>query len=266
MATVWCVKSSHEESALLTFHSHVHGLVMNATVAANELALALTRCVSHSSNDDADGFMNELIESRVAAGSLRSAVQDLLDVVPDEVVDQAKRDSKCRLFRHLEFIDYWLGKEEPGSCVHDPCQIAEEDLPRFQEMFDEWYLGRSPEVPVLHKRLFPLIAAGQLDSALRTTWAIFKTQMVETFGVPSDLDGHQLADALFGPQGATAKYLDNRNRQGFLNLFKGLYTLFRNDVIHNDVELAPDEIDGIILMVNSALLRLETARREHPDG
>ena len=114
----------------------------------------------------------------------------------------------------------------------------------------------------LESRLRPLIAAGQLNSALREAWAIFKTRMVETFGVSEDIDGHQLADALFGSNGPMVNLLTERDRKGYLSLFKGLYTLYRNPVAHNDIQPNPEEVDAVLMLVNAALVRIGKARAD----
>ena len=74
----------------------------------------------------------------------------------------------------------------------------------------------------------PYIESGQLNVAVREAWPIFKTRMVERLGISREIDGHNLANAIFGSDGAMAGLLSDKEREGYLNLFKGLYALSRN--------------------------------------
>ena len=85
--------------------------------------------------------------------------------------------------------------------------------------------------------------------------------MVTLFALPDNLDGHQLADALFGSKGATASLLPDNERTAYLGLFKGLYTLYRNPVSHNDVPSNPSEVDAVLALVNAALLKIESLKK-----
>ena len=85
--------------------------------------------------------------------------------------------------------------------------------------------------------------------------------MVETFGLSDDLDGFKLIGNLFGSDGATVNLLPDGEREGYLNLFKGLYTLSRNPVAHGDVPENPEESIAILALINSAIVRIEDARR-----
>ena len=106
--------------------------------------------------------------------------------------------------------------------------------------FERWYEQQSPTDTALGDRLYPHITGGQLNPALREAWPLFKTRMVEAFGLTDDLDGHELANKLFGNNGATAGLLPNVEREGYLNLFRGLYALNRNPVSHNDLQANPE--------------------------
>ena len=101
------------------------------------------------------------------------------------------------------------------------------------------------------------VTTGQLNAAVREAWAIFKSRMVDLFALPEELDGHRLCDRLFGTNGATTGLLSDSDRQGYANLFKGLYTLNRNPISHNDMPPNPEEVDAVLALVNSALSRIE---------
>ena len=79
------------------------------------------------------------------------------------------------------------------------------------------------------------------------------------FNADTDLDGANLAAYLFGPQGITTQVIDNKEREGYLNLFKGLYALNRNPVVHNDLAPNPEAIEAVISLANFAIVNLEKA-------
>ena len=75
------------------------------------------------------------------------------------------------------------------------------------------------------------------------------------------MDGHKLVDQLFGTDSATAGLLSNSDRQGYANLFKGLYTLNRNPISHNDMSVNPEVIDAVLALINAALARIGGSQR-----
>ena len=133
-------------------------------------------------------------------------------------------------------------------------------FPTFSSNLMSGKHSQSKVDPDLSIRLAPLVMAGQLNAAQREAWAVFKSRMVGAYSLSEDLDGHKLADALFGSGGATSPYLPEGERRGYLNLLKGLYTLYRNPVVHNEAQLSPDEADAILTLVNAALVRLADLR------
>ena len=162
------------------------------------------------------------------------------------------------LLRHMHWIDYWLGQSRlPGR---DPIDIASSDLDYVLGRFEKWYLDRSAVDGELTDRLKPFIANGELNAATREARPIFKTRMVSTFGVPDDLDGYHLAEKLFGSKGVTAQLLPDKDREGLLHLFKGLYTLSRNPVVHNDVEPDPYEAEAVLALISTTIAKLDRAR------
>ncbi len=139
----------------------------------------------------------------------------------------------------------------------DPVDIVAYDLPDALGLFEEWYERQSPTDSILGTRLEPHITNGQLNAALREAWPVFKTRMVEVFRLADNLDGHELTNKLFGSNGSTAGLLPDQEREGYLNLFKGLYTLSRNPVVHNDTPVNPEEAGAVLALINSALVRVE---------
>ena len=237
---------------MLTHRAHVYNLAMVVSAEAAKLTVVLTRCALPM-------FDTSVEEARLAAASLRTAANDFLAAVPEEA--KTGRRGRHEMLRHLGWINYRLNRNEPGACMGDPVDIAEVDMPAILRCFDEWCERQSPPDIDLSKRLEPHIKAGQLNAAVREAWAIFKTRMVNTFNLPSTLDGHKLAEELFGANGATSGILRGSEREGYLNLFKGLYSLIRNPIAHNDLPSNPDEAEAVIALVNSAIVKVERAHQ-----
>ena len=244
---------------MLTYRSHVYNLAMAVSAEASALSVTLTRCALPEYNN-----VVGIEEARRAAAALRTAADDLRTAIPEEVVN-ASWDGNG-MSRHLGFIDYHLDENAPYGnfplgCMGDPVDIAQRDLPRILRCFDEWCERQSPQDNDLTARLAPHIKGNQLNAAVREAWAIFKTRMVNAFGLSSSLDGHRLAHALFDSNGATAGLLSHSDREGYLHLFKGLYTLSRNPAAHNDVQPNPSEIEAVIALVSSAIVKIVNAHR-----
>ena len=192
---------------------------------------------------------------RTQTGSLRAAVDKFLDVLPEDMASP-----KDNLERHLHFIDYYLGMSQAENCTQDPVDILQRDLPQRLQSFNEWYEQRSRNDASFVDRVNRLHARGQTNAAVREAWAIFKTRMVEAFNLPTELDGERLAVKLFGPEGETASILDNEVREGYLNLFRGLYALSRNPTTHNDILPDPQKAEAVLALISSALAEIEAAR------
>ena len=237
---------------MLNYRLHVYSLAMSATAEAAKFSLLLSQGLANSDSDDT--FDHTLSELKSNAASLRAAVDKFLEALPLEVKEKAKNS---KLKQHLYFIDYYLGKRLLQGCVGNSIDIAKHDLPQVVSLFEEWYEGQSPTDNDLASRLKPLVARGQSTTALREAWPIFKTRMVEKFGLPENTDGQELANALFGSSGATAGLLENAEREGYLSLFKGLYQLYRNPVVHNDLPTNPEEASAVLELINSTLVRIE---------
>ena len=147
-------------------------------------------------------------------------------------------------------------------CAGDASDIGSQDIPDVLTRFDRWYERQSPSAFGLEERVNPLIAAGQLDSALRRAWVFFKTRVVEMFDLPAGLDGSPLFNALFSDRGKLVDVLTNSEREAYLNLFRGLYVLNRNEIGHNEIEMDPEQFEAVLAIINSALVRLEKANRD----
>ena len=251
---------------MLTYRGYVYTLVMAASADATALALSLAHCVSHWHQPDYRERASEDLSSlQRDASRLRNSVDKLLTALPPDA-REAVHEGRSGLLRHLSFIEYWLGKNSPIGCTQDPIDIARRDLPAVLALFDEWYERHSSGSTELPDRLAPFITTGQLNAAVREAWAIFKSRLVDLFEVSDELDGHRLVDQLFGANGATAGIMSDSDRQGYANLFKGLYTLNRNPISHNDMSVNPEEIDAVLALVNTALARIEGLAAQRSDG
>ena len=208
---------------------------MTASGEAMALGLELSRHVAHKhSSSDKDDSKQELESIRNRAETLNQAIDKLLSALPSDASIYSGS-----LEQHLNFIEYYLKRNAPFSCAQDPIDIVSRDLPGLLKQFDKWYSSQSALDDELSSRLMPCITSGQLNAAVREAWPIFKTRMVKQFGISDDIDGNKLVVAIFGPNGATAGLLPGKEREGYLNLFKGFYTLSRNPPSHNDIFAQP---------------------------
>ena len=245
---------------MLSYRTHVYTFAMSASAAATDLALAISDCVAEqrSAEEPRATITNHLPTLLGKAQSLSSAVDKFYDTLPPELREDV--DQRTRLGRHLYWINRRLDEGHPGACTRDPVDIACADIPDVLELFETWYERHSPTDSKFGTGLKPHIDNGNLNAALREAWPVFKTRMVDAFGLPDDIDGHRLADRLFGTEGTTADLLSDKERKAYLNLFKGLYSLSRNSVLHGDVPTDPEVATAVLALINSALVRLEDAR------
>ena len=229
------------------------------------LGLALSRYVASERSSSAREESGQVLESlRNQAADLRKAVDKLLSALP---LDAGINSSSLR--SHLGWISRRLKENAPSLCAHDPIDIVRSDIPGVLKQFDKWYASQSALDGELSTRLMPHITSGRLNDAVRAAWPIFKTRMVEQFGISSEIDGHKLVVAIFGPNGATARLLPGQERDGYLNLFKGLYTLSRNPASHNDIRPNPAEVDAALLLISTTLTKVEklpTEERPSKEG
>ena len=231
---------------------------MRASGEAMALGLALSRYLAYSrSSSDKDDSMQELEGIRNRAATLRQSIDKFLSALPSDAGINTRS-----LRGHLGWVDYWLKRNSPLSCAQDPIDIVHSDIPGVLKQFDEWYASQSALDQELSDRLMPFIESGQLNAAVREAWPIFKTRMVNRFGIPKDIDGYKLVVAIFGPEGATAGLLPDKERERYLNLFKGLYTLSRNPLSHNDIRSNPAEVDAALLLISTTLTKVEQLSTE----
>ena len=231
---------------------------MRASGEAMALGLALSRHVAdHPTSSDSDDSMQELGSLHNRAATLRQAVDKLLSALPPDAGINSHS-----LRRHLNWIDRRLEENVPSLCAQDPIDIVRSDIPGVLKQFDKWYASQLGLDQDLSVRLKLFIESGQLDVAVRAAWPIFKTRMVDRFGISEAVNGHKLVVAIFGPNGATAGRLPDEKREGYLNLFKGLYALSRNPLSHNDIRPNPAEVEAALLLISTTLTEVEQLTTE----
>ena len=242
---------------MLSYRTLIYTLAMAASAEATKLALDLSKFfVDWQASSDYGATVDQhLPELKIRAQSLGSTVDKLEKALPMEV---RKDFDKTKLVRHLGWINYWLNERSPASCMGDPVDIVSNDLPNVLKLFEQWYERQSPVHTAFGIRVTPQLENGQLNSALREAWPLFKTRMVEIYGLSNDLDGHALASKIFGNASVTAGIIPNGEREGFLNLLKGLYTLNRNLVSHNDVDVDPEVAVAVLGLINCVLVKIES--------
>ena len=237
----------------ITYHSHIYKMAMSASGEAMALGLALSQYVASERFSSArEDSGKELERLRNQAADLGQAVDKLLSALPSD----ADIDSSS-LGRHVYGISRRLKESTPRECAHDPIDIVRNDIPGVLKQFDIWYASRSVLDDELSIRLLPHITSGQLNAAVREAWPIFKTRLVERFEISSAIDGYKLVVAIFCPDGATAGLLPDKEREGYLNLFKGLYALSRNPLSHNDIYPNPAEAEAALLLISTTLTKIE---------
>ena len=246
---------------MLSYRTHVYSCAMLASAEATKLALSLSECVTQQRRcSDPEAILDQHLPALVSYNdSLRSAVDVFKEALPAEADNWS---GATELSAHLWWLNKRLNERLPGACVGDPVDIASNDIPKMLEEFETWYEEQSPTHTTLGARLDPHISDGQLNSALREAWVVFKKMMVEKFGLSESLDGVDLAKELFGDQGATSGILTNSERVAYLNLFQGLYVLSRNPVSHNDLPINPEVTSAVLALINSTVLRIEEVKGE----
>lgn len=130
------------------------------------------------------------------------------------------------------------------------------DLPDLLDRFEAWYETASGLDPEYVRRLESFDRGQHINSAEREAWTIFKTRMTEAYDLPGNVDGHELVERLFGGNDPAVSFLSESERRGYHNLFMGLYTLFRNEVAHNDREPNPAATDAVIALIGITLSRI----------
>ena len=232
-----------------SYRAHVYDLYAAALAKAAVVLVAYKECIRHRSECAESPEAFEDLRERFS--DLQTAVEALFAVVPAEVV------AAGNLQRHMHFGNVYINLHgSPSGWGVDARLILEHDLPAVLDAFNGWYETASEVDPELATRLSTFDSASHINSATREAWAIFKTRMTKAHGLPGNVDGHELVERLFGGDAPAVSSLPERERQGYCNLFKGLYTLYRNPITHNDQEPNPAATDAVIALIGICLSRI----------
>ena len=102
-----------------------------------------------------------------------------------------------------------------------------------------------------------MIGRHELDSAIRKSFVILTKRIRSKFEAPSDLDGMNLINSIFGSSGMATSLIPNADRQAWRDLLSGLYGRYRNRYAHSETEASWHEASAIISMVNTLLKDIE---------
>ena len=233
---------------MYSYHPRVHQSHAEATAKAAAVVVAYAAC-DRPGSPDAD-FQAAVDELDARLWDLQTAVSALNRILPPEI------GSKNGLSRHVEIGRHVVNKRRPWEWRGDPQTILNHDLPNLLDRFEAWYETASGLDPEYVRRLESFDRGEHINSAEREVWTIFKTRVTETYDLPRNLDGRDLADRLFGGNDPAVSFLSESERRGYHNLFMGLYTLFRNEVAHNDREPNPAATDAVIALIGVCLGRI----------
>ena len=232
---------------MYSYRAHVYDLYAAALAKATASATAYAEVLRHQVEVGSAEFEEACSEFERRFAELETEVKALTQALPHGV------SARTELPRHMWFCRHWIARGQPTGCGTDPSSIVERDLPAVIRAFGQWYEAQSQIDASYAKRLHSFNSVSHINSAAREAWAIFKTRTTEAYDLPGDLDGHQLVDRLFGDDDPAVSSLSDRERRGYHNLFKGLYTLYRNPVAHNDQEPNPAEADALIALIGICL-------------
>lgn len=193
------------------------------------------------------------------ASELLRAQRNLAEEVTKLLNSSGLEWSHCgSLGRHLNFLEYYLKRNDKEGCAYDIRDILFYDLPTALKNL----LALSLEVDHLDQRLrdaiTPLIDGNHYDSAIRKSFVILTDRLRRAFGVQEEIDGDDLVNVVFGKGGKIPVALDDAKKQAFRNLISGFYGVFRNRFAHNDLEPSLAQVQSIVEMANTIILEIES--------
>lgn len=204
-----------------------------------------------------DEQRDQLPNLRERAATLRSHVGALTSALPDDVLDELKAFPR-HVEKDLGWLDDGLRRPNLGTAHGAVDDILERRGPLIWRQFEGWCDRHSASDSELDQKVERLLNIGQADSALRKAWAVFGSRLRDKFGLPDGIDGDALAVKIFGPEGATEGRLPGPEREGYLQLLKGLYALHRNDVVHKDEPSDIGATEAILILLGGVLVRMDS--------
>jgi len=186
-------------------------------------------------------------------------LQKELGDLATELVETAELDwDQCgSLGRHLNFLKYYLERNEKESCSADIKDIVFHDLPATLRSI----ISEANEIQHLDEKLResvqPLLDGGHYDSAIRKTFVILTERLRRSFGIEEQTDGEDLINFVFGKGGKIPIVLDEANKQALRNLISGFYGVYRNRYAHNNEEAEFGDAKAIIETANQILREIE---------
>ncbi len=255
---------------MYSYRVRVYDLFHAAHRKAVQLVLSHAKCpppprrprftAVETPEDEQKAFDEGLRAVEDAFGELEQAIEELRAVLPKELRHAGY------LGRHLMFTRDYLRKKSPDSCAHDADDILHRDLPLLIERFDAWYQAQSRLDPELLQQLEAFTQLAHVNSAVREGWASFKTRSVGSFDLSENIDGAKLAVQLFGSSGVLRDSLSDKDCEAYLSLLRGLYSVSRNPVVHNDAAPNPAVADAVLTLLSYVLARLEDVQTADNEG
>ena len=186
-------------------------------------------------------------------------VQQELGELATQLVENAGLDwAQCgSLGRHLNFLSYYLKRNDKEGCSADIKDVLFYDLPATLRSLiagatEEQYLDEK-----LRDAVYPLLDGGHHDSAIRKTFIVLTERLRRAFGIKDEVDGEDLINSVFGKGGKIPVALSDPKKQSLRNLISGFYGVYRNRYAHNDSEVEFEDARVIIEMANQILFEIE---------
>ena len=186
-------------------------------------------------------------------------VQQELGELATKLVDDAELEwGQCgSLGRHLNFLFYYLKRNDKEGCSADIRDILFYDLPATLRSLiagatEEQFLDEK-----LRDAVYPLLDGGHYDSAIRKTFVVLTDRLRRAFGIKDEVDGEDLINSVFGKGGKIPVALDDSKKQALRNLISGFYGVYRNRYAHNYSEAEFADARVIIEMANQILCEIE---------
>ncbi len=210
------------------------------------------------------GHLRELacrVQVKFASGaSAEELLQDVevLQVMFQRIVPMLPGGvSVANLRRHLDFLEYYLNRNQPESCREDIADICRVDIPKVDQALRVAVVEVQQYDSEFADKIGPLLRDQHFDSAVRKAFVMLKERLVRLFGVSSSFDGTELVNAIFGSKGQLMGKIPDAERQAMRDLLAGLYGVFRNHYSHQDVVPRWSEVASVLGMINWVLQRLE---------